>query len=70
VLNVLYFGLFFWECYRFKDYVASLSQSGVVDVRYNIMMLIMPVVSIFALIMAVRGVIFDIVLIRDSERLR
>jgi len=70
VLNALYYGLFFWECFRIKDYVASLSQSGVVDVRYNIMMLIMPAISIFALIMAVRGVIFDIVLIRDSERLR
>ena len=70
ILNVLYYGLFFWECYRLKGDVASLSQGGVVDVHYNIMMLVMPAVSIFALIMAARGVIFDIALIKSLERLR
>ena len=70
VLNVLYYGLFFWECSRLKGDVAALSQGGVVDVHYNIMMLIMPAVSIFALIMAARGVIFDIALIKSLERLR
>ena len=70
ILNVLYYGLFFWECYRLKGEVASLSQGGVVDVHYNIMMLVMPAVSIFALIMAARGVIFDIALIKSLERLR
>ena len=70
VLNVLYYGLFFWECYRLKGEVAALSQGGVVDVHYNIMMLVMPAVSIFALIMAARGVIFDIALIKSLERLR
>ncbi len=70
ILNVLYYGLFFWECYRLKGEVAALSQGGVVDVHYNIMMLVMPAVSIFALIMAARGVIFDIALIKSLERLR
>ena len=70
ILNVLYYGLFFWECYRLKGEVAALSQGGVVDVYYNIMMLVMPAVSIFALIMAARGVIFDIALIKSLERLR
>ena len=70
ILNVLYYGLFFWECYRLKGDVAALSQGGVVDVHYNIMMLVMPAVSIFALIMAARGVIFDIALIKSLERLR
>lgn len=70
ILNVLYYGLFFWECYRLKGEVAALSQGGVVDVHYNIMMLLMPLVSIFALIMAARGVIFDIALIKSLERLR
>jgi len=70
ILNVLYYGLFFWECYRLKGDVATLSQGGVVDVHYNIMMLVMPAVSIFALIMAARGVIFDIALIKSLERLR
>ena len=70
VLNVLYYGLFFWECSRLKGDVAALSQGGVVDVHYNIMMLIMPAVSIFALIMAARGVIFDIALLKSLERLR
>ena len=70
VLNVLYYGLFFWECSRLKGDVAALSQGGVVDVHYNIMMLIMPAVSIFALIMAARGVIFDIALLKSPERLR
>ena len=70
ILNVLYYCLFFWECYRLKGEVAALSQGGVVDVHYNIMMLVMPAVSIFALIMAARGVIFDIALIKSLERLR
>ena len=70
VLNVLYYGLFFWECSRLKGDVAALSQGSVVDVHYNIMMLVMPAVSIFALIMAARGVIFDIALIKSLERLR
>lgn len=70
ILNVLYYGLFFWECYRLKGEVAALSQGGVVDVHYNIMMLVMPAVSIFALIMAARGVIFDIALIKSLEHLR
>ncbi len=70
ILNVLYYGLFFWECYRLKGEVAALSQGGVVDVHYNIMMLVMPAVSIFALIMAARSVIFDIALIKSLERLR
>ena len=70
ILNVLYYGLFFWECYRLKGEVAALSQGGVADVHYNIMMLVMPAVSIFALIMAARGVIFDIALIKSLDRLR
>ena len=70
VLNVLYYGLFFWECSRLKGDVAALSQGSVVDVHYNIMMLVMPAVSIFALIMAARGVIFDIALLKSLERLR
>ena len=70
ILNLLYYGLFFWECYRLKGEVAALSQGGVADVHYNIMMLVMPAVSIFALIMAARGVIFDIALIKSLERLR
>ena len=70
ILNVLYYGLFFWECYRLKGEVAAISQGGVADVHYNIMMLVMPAVSIFALIMAARGVIFDIALIKSLERLR
>ncbi len=70
VLNALYYGLFFWECSQKKGDVAALSQSGVVDVHYNIMMLVMPAVSIFSLIMAARGVIFDIALIKSLERLR
>lgn len=70
ILNVLYYGLFFWECYRLKGEVAALSQGGMVDVHYNIMMLVMPAISIFALIMAARGVIFDIALIKSLERLR
>ena len=70
ILNVLYYGLFFWECSRLKGDVAALSQGGVVDVHYNVMMLLMPAISIFALIMAARGVIFDIALIKSLERLR
>ncbi len=70
VLNLLYYGLYFWECSRWQDYVASLSQSGAAEVHYNIMMLAMPALSIFCLIMAARGVIYDIALLKGLERLR
>ena len=70
VLNALYYGLFFWVCSRCKDQVAALTEGGEVAVRYNIMMLVMPAVSIFALIMAARGVIYDIALLKSLERLR
>ena len=71
VLNALYYGVFFWVCSQCKDTVAALSEAGAeVAVRYSYMMLAMPALSIFCLVMAARGVIFDIALLKGLERLR
>lgn len=72
VLNGLYYALFFFDCYRFEGMVAA--QSATVDVtvgvHYNYIMLVMPALSIFCLIMAMRGVIYDIALLKGLDRLR
>lgn len=70
ILNVAYFPLFFWRTSQFSDVVSSLSASQALEVSYNYMMLCMPVLSIFCLIMAMRGVIYDIALLKSLDRLR
>lgn len=75
ILNVLYYGLFFYDFDKYGDYVISLTRdaatnSCVVDANTNIMMLFMPALSIFCLIMAMRGVIYDIALLKSLDRLR
>lgn len=75
ILNVLYYGLFFYDFDKYGDYVISLSRdvatnTCVVDANTNIMMLVMPALSIFCLIMAMRGVIYDIALLKSLDRLR
>lgn len=75
ILNVLYFGLFFYDFNKYSDYVVSLTRDAVtntttVDSMTNIMMLFMPALSIFCLIMAMRGVIYDIALLKSLDRLR
>lgn len=70
VLNALYYGLFFWRASEMSDYVFSLSTSQHLDESYNVVMLFMPALSIFCLVMAMRGVIYDIALLKSLERLR
>lgn len=70
ILNVLYYGLFFWEASGISDEVLALSTSKTLDESYNIMMLCMPALSVFCLVMAMRGVIYDIALLKSLDRLR
>ena len=76
ILNALYYVLFFYDFNKYSDYIVSLVQNTVgsgtfsVDASTNIMMLAMPALSIFCLIMAMRGVIYDIALLKSLERLR
>ena len=70
VLDLCYYGLFFYDCSKYSSQVSSVSASGVVNVSYDYMMLAMPALSIFCLIMAMRGVIYDIALLKSLERLR
>ena len=70
VLNLCYYGLFFWRAAQISDEVFALSTSKVLDENYNYIMLFMPALSIFCLIMAMRGVIYDIALLKSLERLR
>ena len=75
ILNVLYYGLFLYDFNKYSDYVVALSRDAVassttVDAVTNIMMLCMPALSIFCLVMAMRGVIYDIALLKSLDRLR
>lgn len=70
IINVLYYALFFYDFDKYGDYVVSITPSMTVDATCNIMMLVMPALSIFCLIMAMRGVIYDIALLKSLERLR
>lgn len=70
VLDLCYYGLFFWRASQVSGEVFALSTSKVLDESYNYMMLFMPALSIFCLIMAMRGVIYDIALLKSLDRLR
>lgn len=70
VLDILYYGLYFYECHNYENVVGSWSASGMVEVTYNYMLLAMPALSLFCNVMAMRGVIHDIALVKSLERLR
>ena len=70
VLDLLYYVLFFMRSSKISDQVFALSATQTLDESYNYIMLCMPALSIFCLIMAWRGVYFDIVLLKSLDRLR
>lgn len=70
VLNALYYGVYFWQVSVYSDQIFALSVSKTLDETNNVIMLAMPLLSIFCNIMAMRGVIYDIALIKGLERLR
>lgn len=76
ILNALYYVLFFYDFNKYSDYIGTLlsgaAENGAytLDASTNIMMLCMPALSIFCLIMAMRGVIYDIALLKSLDRLR
>ena len=70
VLDVCYYGLFFYDLSKYEDVVFALSTSKVMDTNCNAVMLFMPALSVFCLIMAMRGVIYDIALLKSLDRLR
>lgn len=67
ILDLCYYGLFFWDANRMA---AAIGNGGAVDLNYNYIMLAMPAVSVFALVMAMRGVVYDIALLKSLDRLR
>lgn len=70
ILDLCYYGLLYWDVDRMATSVSQLSQTGTADVNYNYIMLAMPIVSVFALVMAMRGVVYDIALLKSLDRLR
>lgn len=70
VLNLCYYGLLYYEECQYSSQVLEKIESNQLDVSYNIVMLGMPALSIFCLIMAMRGVIYDIALLKSLDRLR
>lgn len=69
VLDLLFYALFFWKCSTYAGQIEALQQ-GAVTTQYNYLLLIMPALSVFCCVMAIRGVIFDIALLKSYERLR
>lgn len=70
VLNVLYYGVYFWQVSAASSSLLAHFSAETVEATNNYMMLVMPALSIFCLIMAIRGVSYDIVLLKGLERLR
>lgn len=70
VLDVAYYGLYFYVVSRCNDQVLALTEAETVVSANNVIMLVMPALSIFCLIMAMRGVIYDIALLKGLDRLR
>jgi len=69
-LNLLYYVAFFWQVSVYTDQIVAVSPSQTVETSNNIMMLVMPILSVFCNYMAYRGVAADIILLRDADRLR
>lgn len=69
ILDLCYYGLFFWDADRMSGAIA-MNNGGVADLTFNYIMLAMPAVSVFALVMAMRGVVYDIALLKSLDRLR
>ena len=71
ILNLLYFGLYFYECHNYTEMIQNgLVANAEVQVLYNYLMLAMPALGIFCNVMAMRGVLHDIMLLKSLERLR
>lgn len=71
VLDALFYGLFFlFELPACKTLALGESASSAVNVTYNFLILFMPVLSIFCLVMAIKGVCYDIALLASADRLR
>lgn len=70
ILDVCYYGLLFWRSSQMSEYILGLSTTKQLDESFSILMLAMPALSVFCLIMAMRGVIYDIALLKSLDRLR
>lgn len=70
ILDLCYYGLFFWDANRMAEGVIAMNNGSAVELNFNYIMLAMPAVSVFALVMAMRGVVYDIALLKSLDRLR
>lgn len=71
ILNLLYYGLFFYECHNYKEMIqGGIESNAGVQTIYNYMMLLMPALGVFCNWMAIRGILHDILLLKSLERLR
>ena len=69
VLDLLFYGLFFWQSHQYTAFLGGLFTSPV-EVVYRYIVLAMPALSIFCMIMAVRYVRRDKWLLEAADRLR
>lgn len=69
LIDLLYYGMFFWQCSSYTDQIATMT-TGSVEPAYSILMLLMPALSAFCAIMAMRGVAYDMALLKSLEHLR
>jgi formate hydrogenlyase subunit 3/multisubunit Na+/H+ antiporter MnhD subunit len=71
ILNLLFYALFFFEKGQHTQWILTESGTqGPADITYNYILLAMPVLGVFCDVMAMRGVLRDIALLKSLERLR
>jgi hypothetical protein len=71
ILNVLFYALFFFEKGQHTQWLLEQSTSGgSPEITYNYILLAMPLLGVFCDVMAMRGVLHDIALLKSLERLR
>ncbi len=71
ILDLLFYGLFFFQQHQYATWLTTESPSNATpEVMYNYIILAMPLLSLFCCVMAMRGVLHDIALLKSLERLR
>lgn len=71
VLDVLFYGLFyFFEVGACEDLIFSVIEKRELSSSMGFIPLVMPALSIFGCIMAIRGVLYDMALLASADRLR
>ena len=71
VLDLLFYGLFyFFEIDACEEMIRSVVQSNQLSTDMGLLTIVMPLLSVFCCIMAIKGVCYDMALLASADRLR